>query len=367
MTTGVSPQTALRALVVVLTLAALYVCWPLWPALILAGWTATILRPLLTRIERRFPGRRRAAGMLSLLLFVLLALPLAAVVLAVISGGQELVRAIQESPSPRTAVVSLASGPTAAPSLHIPRNLAEILDIFRRYGAEGFGVLSNVAGAAGTGVVAVFIYFAGAYELLVEGPRAWAWCRLHSPLPAVQLERFSAAFQQTGCGLLIGVGLTTAAQGLVATVVYVALGVPRWWVLGPITGLASVIPFVGSALVWGPISIGLIVSGHAIKGGILVVLGVALIGVIDNLLRPIFARFGSLEMNTFLLFVSLFGGIATFGAWGALLGPLIVRLWMEAVALRREAEQREVSGRPEAPTSAAEARVRDGSVAPESK
>ncbi|MBL8685005.1 MAG: AI-2E family transporter [Myxococcales bacterium] len=356
MSTEVSPRTSLRVLVVALTLAALYACWPLWPALVLAAWTATILRPLLTRIERVLPGRRRAAGMLSLLLFVLLALPLAAVVLAVISGGQDLIRAIQESSSARTAVVSLASAPSGAPTLQLPKNLGEALEFVRRYGAQGLGVLSNVAGAAGTGLVAVFIYFAGAYELLVEGPRAWAWCKLYSPLPAAQLERFAGAFQQTGRGLLVGVGLTTVTQGLVATLVYVALGVPRWWVLGPITGLVSVVPFVGSALVWVPISAGLVVSGHPIKGGILVVLGVAVIGVIDNLLRPIFARYGSLELNTFLLFVALFGGIATFGAWGALLGPLIVRLWIEAVAMRRESE---LSDRPEAHT------INDGARSPD--
>lgn len=53
----------------------------------------------------------------------------------------------------------------------------------------------------------------------------------------------------------------------------------------------------------------------------------------------VFARLGSLKMPTFLLFVSLFGGIAAFGAWGAALGPLIVRLWLQALALQGEADR----------------------------
>jgi predicted PurR-regulated permease PerM len=341
MDTALSPKSALRWAVVVLTMAALYVCWPLWPALVLAAWTAALVRPLLARFERALRGRRRAAGVLSLLLFLLLALPLSAVVLAVISGGQELAHAITQSPSARTAVASIAAGTGDAPTLQVPKDLASTLDFAQRYGAQGIDVLSNVAGAAGTGLVALFIYFAGAYELLVEGPRAWAWCKLHSPLKVEHLERLRGAFQETGRGLLVGVGLTTATQGLVATLVYLALGVPRWWVLGPITGLASVVPLIGSALVWAPISIGLFVSGHPVKGVILVVLGLAVISTVDNVLRPLYARMGALKMPTYLLFVSVFGGVAAFGAWGAILGPLVVRLWMEAVAVRRESEEPE--------------------------
>jgi len=58
------------------------------------------------------------------------------------------------------------------------------------------------------------------------------------------------------------------------------------------------------------------------------------ISTADNLLHPIYARMGALKMPMFLLFVSIFGGVAAFGAWGAILGPLIVRLLLEALALR---------------------------------
>jgi predicted PurR-regulated permease PerM len=62
------------------------------------------------------------------------------------------------------------------------------------------------------------------------------------------------------------------------------------------------------------------------------------ISTVDNVLRPIYARMGALKRPMFLLFISIFGGIAAFGTWGAILGPLIVRLWIEALVLRREAE-----------------------------
>ena len=89
------------------------------------------------------------------------------------------------------------------------------------------------------------------------------------------------------------------------------------------------VPFVGSGLVWGPVMIGLYLSGHSVKGTILAVLGIGVISTVDNVLRPIYARMGSLHMPTFIVFISIFGGIAAFGTWGAILGPLVVRLWLE--------------------------------------
>jgi len=304
----------------------------------LAAWTAELARPLLVRLEGRLKGRRRAAAALSLLLFLLLALPLVAVLLGVLSGAQELAHLVARQTSATSALESIATGTASAPALQLPNNLATAFDLVQRFGAQGANVLQNVAGAAASALVALFIYFAGAHVFLLHGSEIWAWLKRHVPLRQAHLERFGAAFLETGHGLLVGVGLTSATQGLVATMVYASLGVPRWWVLGPITGLASMIPLVGSALVWAPIALGLFLTHHPIKGMVLVVLGVAVISTADNVLRPVFARLGSLRLPTFLLFVSLFGGIAAFGAWGAVLGPLIIRLWMEALALQSESE-----------------------------
>lgn len=327
----------LRWIVIALTAAALYTCWPLWPALVLAAWTAALARPLLGRLERWLRGKRRAAATLSLLLFLLLGLPLVAILLGVVSGAQELVQLLSQQATAKGALESIATGPDmSAPQL--PSDLSSGIEFLERHGAQGVSLLHNVAGAAATGLLSIFIYFGGAYVFLVRGPEVWEWVRRHSPLAPQHLERFSAAFHETGHGLLVGVGLTSLTQGVVATFVYLSLGVPRWWVLGPITGLASMVPLIGSALVWGPIAAGFFLGDQVVKGVILVLLGVGVISTVDNLLRPIYARVGSLRMPTFLLFVALFGGLAAFGTWGAILGPLLVRLWLEALALHGEAE-----------------------------
>ena len=152
------------------------------------------------------------------------------------------------------------------------------------------------------------------------------------------MNRLKGAFQETGRGLLIGVGLTCAVQGLVAAIAYLCLQIPRWYALGVLTGLCSLIPILGTAIVWIPITIGLFIQQAHFKAMIMIAVGILAIGSVDNLLRPMFSKIGSLQMSTLLLLLTIFGGLELLGAWGALLGPLIVRLATEAIVLVREDE-----------------------------
>ena len=327
-------MTPLRWTLLAACALSVFVIWPLWPPLLLAAWTAALTRPLLLRFERGLKGRRRAAAALSLIIFVVLALPLALVAAGVIGGAQDLIATVRKSESATTALQSLLSTPDAP--LGLPSSLADVLALAQRTGAQGFDLLSTLAGAAATALIGLFIYFGGAYALLVDSPAVWEWIKQHSPFPQRALDRLADAFHETGRGLLVGVGLTSLTQGLAATIIYLALGVPRAWVLGPITGIASVIPMVGTGLVWAPIAVGLFITGKWIKGIILVVLGLGVISVIDNLLRPLFAKMGALKLPTFVLFLSVFGGLVVFGTWGALMGPLIVRLTVELLEISKE-------------------------------
>jgi predicted PurR-regulated permease PerM len=219
--------------------------------------------------------------------------------------------------------------------LPMPTTPREAVDLARQYGSEAFTLLSNLAGAAAQAILLMVVYLAGTFVFMREGRGHWDWVLQYAPLRRHHLERFASAFHETGRGLLVGVGLTCAAQGAVAMIAYFALGVPQAWVLGPVTGIASVIPVVGSAMIWLPVALGLLLTDHPIKATILTAIGLGVIGTIDNLLRPVFSRLGALKLPLLVLFVSAFGGLLVLGAWGAILGPLIVRLAIEALKLSR--------------------------------
>lgn len=328
-----SQQQALRWVALVLALTAFWVAWPLWPALVLAAWTAQLARPLYERLGKVLRGRRRAATVFTLALVVLLLTPLALVLASTLAGASELLSTLSASPSAQSALSTVVSGSAETP---LPRSLEEALELVRQTGLSSLGLVSGVAGAAGKSVVGLLLYFMGAFVFMSEGGRAWSWLRELSPLERTHSERLAKAFHETGRGLLIGVGLTSATQGLVATVIYAALGVPRALVLGAMTGLASLVPLVGTGLIWVPLALGLALNGQVGRAVLLAALGLAVIASIDNLLRPFFVRVGALRLHLFVLFLAVFGGLASFGLWGALLGPLVVRLAVEALALLKE-------------------------------
>jgi predicted PurR-regulated permease PerM len=329
---------AFRWVVLVLAIAAIATFVPVWVSLVLAAWAASIARPLLMRVSQALGGRGRAAGVLVAGLVVVLVVPLAATLVSLSRGVVSLAKSVMGSSGAKSALVSLVSpdgGGGDAGQLDLLKSPAKIIALVQEHGAKAFEILGGIAGAATEAFVGLFIFLYAVYVFLVDGPDYYDWLEKHAPLEPSHTERLAAAFTETGRGLLVGIGLTGVTQGAVATVAYLALGVPRAFVLGLLTCLASVIPSVGTALVWVPVAAGLAFSGKVGSAAILAAVGVLVIGSVDNLMRPIFSRFGKLELSSFVLLVSIFGGLALFGTWGFILGPLCVRLAKEALVIAR--------------------------------
>jgi predicted PurR-regulated permease PerM len=285
-------------------------------------------------------GRHRAAGALVVLLVMVMLVPIGGALASLSSGAVDLARNVMASDSAKSALVAVASSSPGADAgesspLDFLRSPEKITAFVQEHGAAAAQVIGGVAGAATHVVLGFFVFFYAVFVFLIDGPSYYEWIEKHAPLKVEHTKRLAAVFIETGRGLFIGVGLTGLAQGIVATITYLALGVPRALVLGLLTCIASLIPSVGTAFIWVPVAIGLALSGKTVPAIIMAGVGVLVIGTVDNVMRPIFARFGKLELSTFVLLTSIFGGLAMFGAWGLLLGPLCVRLTKEALILAR--------------------------------
>jgi predicted PurR-regulated permease PerM len=202
-----------------------------------------------------------------------------------------------------------------------------------RYGANAWAAVSVVARASASAAIGVLVFVAALYTFIVDGDRLHTWLRTHMPIPSEAFARLTNAFRETGRGLIVAGGGTALVQGAVATVAYVAIGIPRALLLGPLTALCAIVPLVGTALVWVPLAIELGATGQYWRAGVVVAVGAGIHSLIDNFIRPLFARYGRLTLPTFVVFVSMIGGVAVFGAAGALLGPLVVRLCAESLAI----------------------------------
>jgi predicted PurR-regulated permease PerM len=317
--------------VLLLAFGAALALAPLWAPILLAGWCAVIAAPLQARWVGVAHGRAPAAAAVTVLLTLLVLIPLAFTGIVLWAAALQLLNTLQTSTGTADALKRLVSdGSAPMQSLQSLQsyNWETILPLLQRHAGGLASAASSVFGAATTAGIGVFVFVAGFYSFLVHGKRGYAWLIEHSPIPRGHLMRFADAYVETGRGLLIGVGLTGVAQGLVATLGYVALDVPQALVLGLLTTILSLIPLLGSAFVWVPVSVGLYLSDRSGAAVAMLVIG-SFVSVIDNLMRPYLARWAQLQLNGFLVLAAMLGGTAAFGPFGILLGPLLVRLTVE--------------------------------------
>ncbi len=329
MNTTPRPMSALAA---ALGVATFVVFAPYLAPLVLAAWFADLFRPATARLERVLGGRRRAAGALIALVAIGVLLPLVGIAATLASGVDDLLKQVRAAFEGRGSLRGALLGGSDSRSLEM-RDWAGLVS---RYGANAWSAVGTVARASVKAALGVLIFIAGLYTFAVDGQRAYRWLEAHVPISPAALARLARAFRATGRGLLVAMGGTSVAQGALATVAYFAVGLPRALVLGPLTAACALVPFVGTALVWVPLSIGLAASGDYVRAGVLAAIGVGVLSTVDNVLRPLLARYGRIDLPVLVVFLSMLGGLATFGAVGVLLGPLLARLCVEALSIVAE-------------------------------
>jgi predicted PurR-regulated permease PerM len=323
----------MRALTAALCVAAAVVLAPLWVPLLLAAWCADLLQSPVRRLELVLGGRRRAAAAVVVLLVVGALVPISGIFAALASGVRELldqVRAALEGQGSLSVALLGGSSAGAHPAMR------DWADFASRYGANAWGALSTIARASARAAIGVLVFVAALYTFTVDGQRVHAWLEMHAPIPHAAFARLARAFGETGRGLIVAGGGTAVIQGAVATIAYVAIGIPRALLLGPLTAVCAIVPLVGTGLVWIPLAIELAATGQYRRAGVVIVVGAGIHSLVDNFIRPLLARYGRLTLPTFVVLVSMIGGVAAFGAAGALLGPLVIRLCAESLAIVSE-------------------------------
>jgi predicted PurR-regulated permease PerM len=139
-----------------------------------------------------------------------------------------------------------------------------------------------------------------------------------------------------------GTLLTAVAQGATAGVTYYLLGVPFSVFLGALSGLLSMLPVGGTAIVWLPIALYLLLSGAVAKGVILIGVGAGLVGLMDNLLQPLLVG-GKARLPVLPLFLASFGGLAYFGFLGLFIGPILLAVVLVTFVIYQKEYQQQGS------------------------
>lgn len=332
----------------ILLVLSIFACYkllrPYLHAIILALILSIILHPLNQKIKQWVRGRKNLAAILScVLLTLVVVLPLTFMIVALIQQGIQSVTAIYDWIASGAynklidhpwAVRVVALGDKYLPdikkffpdfdpeTIRLDKILLQVSSFIGQHlyqsGGKFFG---NIASLIGQFFLMIFAFF-----FIIRDQEKIFKAALHLfPLSASHERKIIEKITEVARSALLGTLVTAIAQGAAGGFAFYIAGLPGlFW--GAVMALTSLIPFVGTALIWVPAAGYLFLSGRWGYGIFMVLWCMLIVGTIDNFVRPLFMRGSGGGMSTLLIFFSILGGLGSFGLIGLLYGPLIFGL-----------------------------------------
>ncbi len=147
------------------------------------------------------------------------------------------------------------------------------------------------------------------------------------PLGDARERMLFAKFGEVTRATIKGNMVIAVIQGSLGGLIFWALGIPGALLWGVVMAVLSLIPAVGPAIVWAPVSLYLFATGANVKAIILIAVGMGVIGLVDNILRPILVGRDT-KLPDYIVLLSTLGGLGLFGINGFVIGPLVAALFI---------------------------------------
>lgn len=327
-----------RAFIIVLgliTLAFLTILQPFWSAIFWACVMTLLFFPLQRRLRDRLHGRESLAALLTLLVGVfLVVIPVTVIAFAFVAEGAQLYELIENQEiDPERFIERIGSAVPVIPD--ILQRLGIDMSNLRSYlsdSAIGLSrLLSQEALSFGRNTVsftvglALMLYLT--FFLLRDGDKMMGWLGNAVPLENDRRQLLFRKFTEVVRATVKGNLVVALVQGALGGLIFWILGItaPVLWAV--VMAFLSLVPAVGAALVWVPVAIYLFATGDILQGSILVAYGAIIIGLADNVLRPILVGRDT-KLPDYVVLFSTLGGISLLGINGFVIGPLIAALFI---------------------------------------
>ncbi|HEY7508610.1 MAG TPA: AI-2E family transporter [Vicinamibacteria bacterium] len=337
-----TPQAA-RWTLLILTIIAFVllalIVKPFAGALFVAAVMAGAVYPWYSRLARALRDRRNlAAALTTIAVLLVVVLPLTMISVTVareVTDGVAYLRdtlrsegvegLVRDLPGPLQALARRALG-------ELPAGEGELTDLAQQQGGRAAAAVGGVLGATWRAIFQLIMMLIAFYFFLVDGPAAVRWLADVLPLRRGQTERLLLEFRRVSVAVIVSSLATAGIQSAVALVGYLIAGVPNPIFFGIVTFIIGLIPAVGAGAVVLTAAALLFVSGHAGWALFLAIWGIGPVGLIDNVVKPYLIR-GGVAMHGAVIFFSLLGAIAYFGAVGLIAGPLIVSFFLAVLRM----------------------------------
>lgn len=281
--------------------------------------------PIFRRLKRRLSADL-AASLTLVFALLCIALPVLWIVALVADQAPEMVRAAQES-----SLIAKLTALKPIGGFDIGAELAKASGTVLRWASQQ---AFDVVGGAARATLNLVISFFALYYMLVSSESTWGAFREVLPFSESSAEELRGRFYSVTHATVIGTFLTAVAQGSLVGIGFALVGLPNALFWGVVTGFASILPVLGSALVWLPATLYLALDKRYGAAVTLLVLGAVVASNIDNVIRPMVFRRVS-HIHPMVTLVGAFAGVRYFGLLGVLLGPLAIQYFFEFVRLYR--------------------------------
>src|SRR6266540_2293646 len=301
------------------------ILYPLASALFLAAVLAGVLDPLQQRLARGLRNRRSVTAVLLVLGMVLVVVgPFAAFSAFVVKEGAAGVKFVQDTVASEgvTGLIEHLPDPVQRIATEALGRLSQetggggqlIQNQIEQRGAKAAAAVGAVLSATSSFLFQMAMMLIALFFLLVQGDDFVTWLDDVSPLRKGQTRELFTEIRKVSYAVIMSTVITAAVQTLAALVGYFIARVPH-----PVF-------FAAALLLW--------VTGHPYAALFLAIWGLAVVGLVDNLVKPLLIR-GGMELHGAVVFFSLIGGLAVFGTIGLLVGPLAVALFLALLKMYR--------------------------------
>ncbi|WPB59324.1 AI-2E family transporter [Xylophilus sp. GOD-11R] len=334
--TAVEQKTFLLLLVGV-TLAFGWILFPYYGAIFWAAILAMLFRPVFRWLVKRFKGRANLAALCTLcLVLVIVILPTAFITASLVQEGSAIYQKLQSG------------------EINIGRYVQQIFDhvpswvmgLMERFGVGDMGALQaklmaalnegsrNLATSAinfgqntfdflvGFAIMLYLLFF-----LIRDGRDVSLMIRDAIPLEERHKHKLLGKFTTVIRATVKGNIAVAVAQGAIGGITFFFLGIHGAVLWGVLMALLSLLPAIGAGLVWGPVAIYFLATGAVAKALVLVFVGVFVIGLVDNILRPLLVGKDT-KLPDYIVLISTIGGMALFGLNGFVIGPVIAAMFI---------------------------------------
>jgi predicted PurR-regulated permease PerM len=332
-------EKAFRWLVVAVSLAFAWILWPFYGAVLWSAVGAIVFTPLYRRLATSMRHRRNLVALATVtVIVVIVILPLTLITASLLQEAASVYARMQSGEISLGRYIQQVFNalPAGARTLLDRFGLTNLAAVQERLSA---GVLRssqflaaqvlNIGQNTLDFVVRLFVMLYLMFFLLRDGDELTRRISDAIPLHAQQqralFDKFIIVIRATVKGNVV----VALVQGALGGLIFWFLDIHAALLWAVVMAVFALLPAIGTALVWLPVAIYLLVTGAAWQGFVLIAYGVLVIGLVDNVLRPILVGKDT-KMPDYVVLISTLGGIAMFGFNGFMIGPLIAAMFMAA-------------------------------------